>query len=330
MISNETKKANLYVFIATIIVIIYLLTIVWSFFGINGPQDENSDTWAYTLAPLHYALILFPAILIYAFIFARYILKVKYIRWLVYPACFIAFYLMALLGAFIISYGMFWLFIFTFSPSVFLLLALEIFAIIYDIIDFKDKNSENSNTPIKKIQQKIINIILCVIILPLLSFGTYFAATKSHWDSRQSSWKCADFYNGLQQLSNNVKVNSYKNFESLTDAYKKELNKDIYKYILGNYDTIESETGQYKKYIINDKKPDEISTVKWITFYLYNNGNAVSAFNFEMDENCSKNKDSCTWHLFNTYSNCTFYQDKNGKITPEKRTKNFIKHNKKQ
>ena len=163
----------------------------------------------------------------------------------------------------------------------------------------------------------------------MLCFGTYFATTKSHWDSEQSSEKCADFYNSLQQLSNNINVNSYKNFESLTEAYKKELNKDIYKNILGNYDTIKSETGQYERHIMNDKKPDEISTVKWINFHLYNNGKSVSAFNFEMDENCSKDKNSCNWYLFDTYSDCTFYQDKNGKITPEKRTKNFINYNKK-
>ena len=130
MILNETKKANITVLSATIIVIIYLLTIVWSFFGVNGPQSEASDTWAYALAPLHFALILFPAILIYAFIFAKNILKVKYIRWIVYPACFVAFYLMAFIGAFIVSSMMFWLFIFISTPTVLMFLGIEIFAII--------------------------------------------------------------------------------------------------------------------------------------------------------------------------------------------------------
>ena len=329
MSSYETKKANITVLSTTIIVIIYLLKIVWSFFGVNGPQNENSDNWAYALAPLHFALILFPAILIYAFIFAKNILKVKYIRWIIYPACFLAFYLMAFIGAFIVSSMMFWLFIFISTPTVLMFLGLEIFAIIYDIIDFKNKNSENSNPRVEKIQQNIINVIMCVIILPLLAIGTYFAATKSHWDSGQSSWKCADFYDGLQLLSKNVDVKSYKDFESLTDAYKKELDKDIYKNILGDYDKVEFDTGQYKKHLMHDDKPDDVSVIKWITFYLYNDGKAVSSFNFETDEDCSKDKENCSWHLFDTYSSCTFYQEKNGRITPEKRTKNFIKYNNK-
>ena len=277
MSSYETKKANITVLSTTIIVIIYLLKIVWSFFGVNGPQNENSDNWAYALAPLHFALIFFPAILIYAFIFAKNILKVKYIRWIIYPACFLAFYLMAFIGAFIVSSMMFWLFIFISTPTVLMFLGLEIFAIIYDIIDFKNKNSENSNPRVEKIQQNIINVIMCVIILPLLAIGTYFAATKSHWDSGQSSWKCADFYDGLQLLSKNVDVKSYKDFESLTDAYKKELDKDIYKNILGDYDKVEFDTGQYKKHLMHDDKPDDVSVIKWITFYLYNDGKHIQA-----------------------------------------------------
>lgn len=328
MISKETKKANITVIAATIIVIIYLFTIAWSFLYINGPQDENSDIWAYTLAPLHYALILLPAVLMYAFIFAKNILKVKYLRWIVYPAGFITFFLMFFLGAFIVSPAIIWLFIFISAPVIFMLFGVEIFAITFDIYDFKNKDSEKNNTDTEKILQKIINIILCIVITPLLAFDIYYATAYSNWDSEQSSRKCADFYKGLQLLSNNVDAKLYNDFESLTDAYKKELEKDAYKNILGNYDKVECDTGQYESHVV-DNKHDEISTVKWMRFYLYDSNKLVSDFNFKMDEYCSKHKDSCNWRLFNTYSSCSFYQDKNGKITPTKRTKNFIKYNNK-
>lgn len=323
---TETQKANLSIFIATIIAIIYLITIVYPFFVTNAPPDENSDTWAYALAPLHYILILLPVILGYAFVIAKNILKVRFIRCLLFPACYITFYCMVFMGSFIISSAIFWLFIFTLLPNAILLLAIEIFAIIRDIFDFTKKGDTNANDKSTKVLQKIIDIILYFVLIPILLFSIYYAGTESNYSSRESANKCNNFNNALQYLAQNIDIKSSKNIEDLTEEYTNEFNKESYRTFFGDYDSVKTEVGEYEQSITNVLGTNEVSTVKWINFNFYNNEKNIYSFGFKMNDNCSK---SCTWNLYDKSGNCSFKQNDAGKIIADKRTKSYIKYNRK-
>ena len=81
------------ILLANVCFVIYCAVVVYPFFSKNAQPSEISQVWRYEAAPLHYAFLFYSAFWIYLCFIARHILKVQYIRTIVYPVSFIVTFL---------------------------------------------------------------------------------------------------------------------------------------------------------------------------------------------------------------------------------------------
>jgi len=143
---KKKKKfgATTKILVSTILFILYISFVAFPFLAANQPPNEATSQWAYSAAPLHYALLYFPAFALYVYSICKNILDIQHIRWLIYPIIFIVLFVGAHMLFFVFSMIILWFCILTIPLGLAALIILEVFAIHLDIKN-SHKNAENKN-----------------------------------------------------------------------------------------------------------------------------------------------------------------------------------------
>lgn len=307
MFKDYKSNASVSIIISTVLFVLYVVFIAFPFLATNQPPNESTSKWAYDYAPVHYAMIYFPAFALYVYSILKNILNVKHIRWLIYPVVFVMLFVAIHMVFFVYSMAILWFGLVTIPLGFIGLIAIEILAIILDIKEHK-KGSEsgvNSNESVQKtlhiIGALVIPVSLVCFILLLHFMITVFDPNMELQADKQNLLQCERNKQVIQTAMNNVNVDlNNASYEDISDKFKKEfLRKDIYEPLLGNrYDSVQVRTGGY------------YSEFEFSSRFL--DGSLIRAlYTFKRDDKCRKNSENCFWQ---TGGSCKIFIDENGKI----------------
>ncbi len=165
-------NASVDIIISTIFFLLYVIYIVFPFLAVNEPPNEATSKWAYDYAPVHYAMIYFPAFALYLYAILKNILNVKRIRRLIYPIVFIMLFIAIHMLFFVFSMVILWFLLFTIPIGAITLIVIERLAISLDVKERK----QITDTGVSKNEdiQKILNFISCFIIpISLICFTVF-------------------------------------------------------------------------------------------------------------------------------------------------------------
>ncbi len=171
-LNKEHNKALLRVIIETVILyilLIFVFNVVFPLLGIKWPENEISSAkdWSYPRAPLYFAGFIFPLVCIYVIMIVKDILKIRYIRTIIYSICFFTVVMLLALSAVPIFPFAIW---FVLLPLAFLspiISILSLFILYLDIKDFLGEENLENNNFINKfvcVVQKILNIFGYIIV----------------------------------------------------------------------------------------------------------------------------------------------------------------------
>lgn len=251
---NNKYSAIRNIFIATVLFILYIIFVAYPFLAINQPPNESTSKWAYDYAPVHYAMIYFPAFALYVYSILKNILNVRHIRRLIYPIVFVMLFVAIHMVFFVFSMVILWFGLITIPVGFITLIVVEGVAIGLDIKEHKQVSEigaiGNENI------QKVLNIIgrfivpislICFIIL--LHFDiTVYSPQMVLQQEQQRSLQCERNKQVIQTAMNNVNIDvNNATYEDISNKFQEEFSKkDIYEPLLGKkYDKVDVTTGGY-------------------------------------------------------------------------------------
>lgn len=303
MFKDYKSNASVNIIISTILLILYVIFVAFPFLATNQPPNESTSKWAYDYAPVHYAMIYFPAFAFYLYSILKNILNVKHIRWLIYPIVFVMLFVASHMVFFVFSMVILWFGLITIPVGFIALIAVEILAIGLDIKERKQasgtgiSNHENIQKALNIIGGLIVPIsLICFIVL--LHFDiTVFSPQMALLSEKQSSLQCERNKQIIQTAMNNINIDiNNATYEDISNKFQKEFSKkDIYEPLLvEKYDNVEARTGGY-----------------YSEFEFSSNiaGGVMVKALYEFQKKGEDNKNSF-WRT----GACTIFIDKNGKI----------------
>ena len=166
---NSKYSAMGNIIIATILFILYIVFVAFPFLVANQPPNEATTKWTYDYAPVHYAMIYFPAFALYVYSILKNILNVKCMRWLVYPLVFVMLFIATHMVFFVFSMVILWFGLITIPVGFIALIAIEGLAIGLDIKGNK-QNTETNTANYADIQKYIDIVGKFIIPILLLCF----------------------------------------------------------------------------------------------------------------------------------------------------------------
>ena len=272
--------APINILLATLAFVLYIVFVAYPFLVTNQPPNEASSTWAYDYAPVHYALIYFPAYILYLIVICKNIISVKKIRWFIYPIIFIILFVATHMVFFVFSMIILWFCIITVPAGFCGFVATECFAIWLDIYDFKGMTTDSAKT--QKLLDKIAcNIIpICLLILLLLTFMGVHKKQQLNIEKATICNSKAEFF---QTLTNNMQTDTDTNTDSIQEIsgkIKSELdnNKELYASLINkNYDSI----------LIWDNSKDKYRKDDFTGVDIKKNNTRIDGFNFYRKGDCS-------------------------------------------
>lgn len=283
MFNNDSQNHSIRnIIVATILFVLYIVFVAFPFFAATSPQTEASLEWAYNYAPIHYAMIYFPAFAIYVYSILKNILAVRYIRSLIYPIVFIILFVAVHMVFFVFSAVILWFAIITIPVGFIVLVAIEMLAIYFDIKDRKQNGEINFS---KNSDFQMVLDILGKFVIPLLLFGicllcaimTVFMPKMILQAEQERALQCERNKHVIQTALNNLNIDiNNASYEEISAQFQKEFSKnDIYEPLLGKkYDKVEANTGDYfSEFQFSTKDQDSIHVEDIYTFEKKNEHN---------------------------------------------------------
>ena len=77
MFKDYKSNASVSIIISTVLFVLYVVFIAFPFLATNQPPNESTSKWAYDYAPVHYAMIYFPAFALYVYSILKNILNLQ-------------------------------------------------------------------------------------------------------------------------------------------------------------------------------------------------------------------------------------------------------------
>lgn len=249
MLKNQIHSIN--IIISTILFILYIVFIAFPFLAANQPPNESTSKWAYDYAPVHYAMIYFPAFALYIYAILKNILYIRCIRWLIYPIVFITLFIAIHMLFFVFSMVILWFLLITLPVGAIALIVIEGLAIGLDIKERK----QIADTCVSRNEdiQKILNFISCFVVpvslVCLVVFLHYsFVVLEPQMAlklEQQRSLQCERNKQVIQTAMNNLNIDiNNTSYQEISTQFKNEFSrKDIYESLLGRkYDYIDTTT----------------------------------------------------------------------------------------
>ena len=303
---NSKYSAIRNILIATVLFVLYIVFVAYPFLAANQPPNESTSKWAYDYAPVHYAMIYFPAYALYVYSILKNILNIKYLRWLIYPLVFIMLFIATHMVFFVFSMVILWFGLITIPVGFISLIAIEGLAIGLDIKGHK-QNAETNTDNCANIQKYLDIICKFIIPISLLCFIVFFHFVITVLNPKmklqaehERSLQCEKNKQVIQTAINNVNIDiNNATFKEISDKFQKEFSKkNIYEPLLDiKYDKVEARTGgDFSEFQFSSK---------------YRDGVMVEAFyEFHRKNKCSGSNENCIW-LNNA---CKIIIDEKGKI----------------
>ena len=258
-----------------------------------------SGQWKYEAAPVHYALLFYPALWAYLYFTARHILKVRSLRTIVYPLFFLVFF--AALYAVFMIWGslVLWSLPVSVPVGILVLIGIIVFSLKQDI---REKVS-----PLKaedlEFEQKGLELIALIVVPVLLTALAFSALAKKDTAAVPAAEPkkekavsapvreipltagCEYLSGLLEQAAANVQIRADDSEEQIVSAYQNEFQKqDIY--------------GKIELH-----RSDQNSGA----FYLYRDKFVWLIFTFEKKGKCEAGTSNCFWSFSHSKNPCIQY-----------------------
>lgn len=278
----------------------YVIFVAFPFLAANQPPNEATSEWKYAYAPLHYAMIFYPAYLAYFMFVADNITRVRHIRKLIYPLCFITLFAATHMVFFIYGMVILWFSLITVPLGLLTLLAVEILAV---VLDRRDENGETAEESAEK-TRKIFNIIgraVVPAVLALLLFNRYMDITVYHPKTEKEQEEkrllgCQKNTNVIKTAMDNVQIDMGKaSLKEIADRYRSEFSKkEIYASILGqDYGIVEVHSG------------GNFAEWRFLSAHRDNSYDVRAVYSFYRSGECGKDNKNCYWNT----GACAIYVD---------------------
>ena len=286
MFKDYKSNASVSIIISTVLFVLYVVFIAFPFLATNQPPNESTSKWAYDYAPVHYAMIYFPAFALYVYSILKNILNVKHIRWLIYPIVFVMLFVAIHMVFFVFSMVILWFGLITIPAGFIALIVVEGVAICLDIKEHKEASeidvlgNENIQKVLNIISRFIVPIsLICFIIL--LHFDiTVFSPQMALQQEQQRSLQCERNKQVIQTAMNNVNIDvNNATYKDISNKLQEEFSKkDIYEPLLGKkYDKVDVTTGRYfSEFQFSTKYRDGVMVEAFYEFQKKNKDNKNS------------------------------------------------------
>lgn len=289
------------ILLANVCFVVYCVTVVYPFFSKNVQLGEITQTWRYEAAPLHYVLLFYSAFWVYLCFIARHILKVQYIRTIVYSISFVVTFL-ACHGLMLIR-GHFALFETVIGiplGGIFLCLLL-FWAFKKDIQDKLSPFQKKEDVFVQKLLS-YFTLIAVPVLLISFAFNVLNDGTSSEKEEKTpitSQVKeekisipdvpltagCEYLSGLLKKASENIDFSSSAALDKVAEAYQSEFQKKEL----------------YGKIELNKLTTD------YAEYHLYRNKIVWLIFRFEKKGKCTPNSRNCFFSVMHAKNPCVQY-----------------------
>lgn len=286
MFKDYKSNASVSIIISTVLFVLYVVFIAFPFLATNQPPNESTSKWAYDYAPVHYAMIYFPAFALYVYSILKNILNVKHIRWLIYPIVFVMLFVAIHMVFFVFSMVILWFILITIPAGFIALIVVERVAICLDIKEHKEASeidvfaNENIQKVLNIISRFIVPIALICFIILLHFDITVFSPQIALQQEQQRSLQCERNKQVIQTAMNNVNIDvNNATYKDISNKLQEEFSKkDIYEPLLGKkYDKVDVTTGRYfSEFQFSTKYRDGVMVEAFYEFQKKNKDNKNS------------------------------------------------------